>query len=138
MRVLVTGAAGFIGSHVTARLLARGDEVIGVDNFDETLYPAAVKERTLAALPPFRLVRADFAEPGVAEGLLAQTPDALVHLGALAGVRPSLREPLRYLRVNVEGTLRLLEACRRNGVRRFLLASSSSVYGADAKVPFSE
>src|SRR5262249_55573702 len=93
---------------------------------------------SLAELPWFRLLRADFAEPGVAERLLAETPDALVHLGALAGVRPSLREPLRYQRVNVEGTLRLLEACRQSGVRRFLLASSSSVYGANARVPFSE
>jgi len=138
VRVLVTGAVGFIGSHVTARLLARGDEVSGVDNFDETLYPAAIKERTLAGLPPFRLERADFAEPGVAERLLGERPDAVVHLGALAGVRPSLGDPLRYQRVNVEGTLRLLEACRQNRVARFVLASSSSVYGADAKVPFSE
>ncbi|HJZ86753.1 MAG TPA: NAD-dependent epimerase/dehydratase family protein [Polyangia bacterium] len=141
MRVLVTGAVGFIGSHLCERLCGRGDQVIGVDNFDETLYPAAIKERTLAELlrrPGFRFVRADFVEPGVADQLLAERPDLVAHLGALAGVRPSLAQPLRYQRTNVEGTLRLLEATRAGGVERFLFASSSSVYGSRAQVPFRE
>jgi UDP-glucuronate 4-epimerase len=137
MRVLVTGAAGFIASHVCERLLARGDEVFGVDNFDETLYPAAIKERTVAELRGLSLTRADFADPGVAEQLVAGK-DLVVHLGAIAGVRPSLAQPLRYQRANIEGTLRILEACRAHGTKKLVFASSSSVYGAQSKVPFSE
>lgn len=137
MRVLVTGAAGFIASHVVERLLARGDEVFGVDNFDETLYPAAIKERTVAELRGLQFTRADFADPGVAEQLCAGK-DLVVHLGAIAGVRPSLLQPLRYQRANIEGTLRILEACRAHGTKKLVFASSSSVYGAQSKVPFSE
>jgi UDP-glucuronate 4-epimerase len=138
MRVLCTGAAGFIASHVVERLLARGDEVHGVDNFDETLYPAAIKKQTLAELPAMKFTQADFADAGVAEKLLAEKPALVVHLGAIAGVRPSLAQPLCYQRANIEGTLRLLEASRQAGVKRFVFASSSSVYGAQNKVPFSE
>ncbi|MSP61582.1 MAG: NAD-dependent epimerase/dehydratase family protein [Myxococcales bacterium] len=141
MQILLTGAAGFIGSSLTARLLARGDEVLGLDNFDETLYPPAQKERNLASLagrPGFRFLRGDFLDEKVAEELVSARPDAVVHLGALAGVRPSLEQPKRYQKVNIEGTLNLLEACRAHGVGRFLFASSSSVYGAHSRVPFHE
>ena len=131
-RVLVTGAAGFIGSHLAERLLAGGHEVIGLDAFDDYLYPAAVKERNASALadrPGFRLVRGDILDaPLVAE--LAQGCERVVHLAALAGVRPSIAEPARYARTNVEGTVNLLEACRGAGIQRFVFASSSSVYGA--------
>jgi len=123
MKVLLTGVAGFIGSHLCERLGARGDVVVGIDNFDETLYPAALHRCNLALV----------------ERLFAQHRfDVVVHLGALAGVRPSLAQPKRYQRVNVEGTLDLLEACRRHDVRRFVFASSSSVYGAHNAVPFRE
>ena len=141
MRVLLTGAAGFIGSSLAHRLLARGDEIVGLDNFDETLYPEARKQRNLAPLsaqPAFRFVRGDFLEAPLVDELVAGRPDVIVHLGALAGVRPSLTQPRRYQRVNVEGTLNLLEAARTHGVRRFVFASSSSVYGAHSPVPFHE
>jgi UDP-glucuronate 4-epimerase len=141
VRILLTGAAGFIGSSLAARLLQRGDEVVGLDNLDETLYPAAVKERNLAALSPdprFRFVRGDFLDEALCDALVGARPDAVVHLGALAGVRPSLAQPKRYQRVNIEGTLNLLEACRAHRVGRFVFASSSSVYGAHSPVPFRE
>jgi len=139
MRVLITGAAGFIGSSVAERLVGRGDDVVGLDNFDP-FYDRRLKERNLAALrgaPAFRLVEGELLDAGLLERLLAGV-DAVVHLAALAGVRPSLAEPARYMRVNVEGTTTLLEACRRAGVRRLVVASSSSVYGARSEVPFSE
>lgn len=140
MKVLVTGVAGFIGSHLAARLGARGDTVVGLDNFDETLYPAALHRRNLAAVaPPVDFTEGDFLDAALVERLFAQHRfDAVVHLGALAGVRPSLAQPLRYQRVNVGGTLELLEACRRHRVARFVFASSSSVYGAHNEVPFRE
>jgi UDP-glucuronate 4-epimerase len=132
MKVLLTGAAGFIGSHLAERLLGDGHEVIGYDSFDSFLYPAAVKEDNAALLagrPGFRLVRADLLD---AAALRRETAgcDLVVHLAALAGVRPSIAEPPRYARVNVEGTTNVLEACRHAGVRRVVVASSSSVYGA--------
>ncbi len=142
MRILLTGIAGFIGSHLAARLLDRQHVVVGLDCFDETLYPAALHERNLATLgQPANLLfeRGDLLETARIERLFAEHAfDVVVHLAALAGVRPSLREPARYQRVNVEGTTILLEAARKAGVRRFVFASSSSVYGAHNKVPFSE
>jgi UDP-glucuronate 4-epimerase len=140
MRVLVTGAAGFIGSHLSERLIARGDEVVGLDNFD-AFYPRAVKERNLAALlasPRFSLVEGDVRAPDDLARAFATRPDAVVHLAALAGVRPSLADPARYADVNVLGTVRLTEASRAHGVRRFVFASSSSVYGLDSEPPFKE
>lgn len=142
MRILLTGIAGFIGSHLAARLLDRAHVVVGLDCFDETLYPAALHERNLATLGrPGNLIfeRGDLLDTALVTRLFAEHAfDVVVHLGALAGVRPSLREPARYQRVNVEGTTILLEAARLAGVRRFVFASSSSVYGAHNKVPFSE
>jgi UDP-glucuronate 4-epimerase len=142
MRVLLTGIAGFIGSHVAPRLCDRGDEVIGLDNFDETLYPAALHERNLIGVGPrARFVRGDLLDEELIDRLFAEHAfDAVVHLAALAGVRPSIQQPKRYQRVNIEGTLNLLEACRAAGVKRFVFASSSSVYGArdPSEVPFRE
>ncbi|HWE28907.1 MAG TPA: GDP-mannose 4,6-dehydratase [Polyangia bacterium] len=140
MKVLVTGVAGFIGSHLAARLGARGDKLVGLDNFDETLYPAALHRRNLALVADrVEFHEGDFLDAPLVERLFAQQRfDAVVHLGALAGVRPSLAQPRRYQRVNIEGTLDLLEACRVHGVRRFVFASSSSVYGAHNEVPFRE
>jgi UDP-glucuronate 4-epimerase len=142
MRVFLTGAAGFIGSHLAARLLERGHEVVGLDNFDP-FYDPAIKERNLAAfagLARFTLVRGDIRDGALLGELLGRAPgcDAVVHLAALAGVRPSIAEPLRYAAVNVTGTLTLLEACRAAGLKRFVFASSSSVYGAHSPVPFGE
>ena len=142
MRVLVTGAAGFIGSHLAARLLGRGHVVVGLDNFDP-FYDPALKERNAAALADyagFTLVRGDIRHEGLVGGLLGRAPgcESVVHLAALAGVRPSIAQPLRYAAVNVTGTLTLLEACRAAGLKRFVFASSSSVYGAHSAVPFRE
>jgi UDP-glucuronate 4-epimerase len=140
-RVLVTGAAGFIGSALVERLLLRGDRVIGLDNFDP-FYPRAHKERNLAtarAHPGFRLVEADCADLAtVRQRLAGEEFDLVVHLAAKAGVRPSLRQPLSYVSANVAGTQAILELARERGIERFVFASSSSVYGNSPRVPFSE
>ncbi len=139
--ILVTGAAGFIGSHLVERLLARGDRVVGLDNFDP-FYDPAQKRRNLAAAlehPAFRLIEADCNELDHVERALGEEPiDAIVHLAAKAGVRPSIQDPLGYARANVDGTQAMLELARRRGTDRFIFASSSSVYGNNRKVPFSE
>jgi UDP-glucuronate 4-epimerase len=143
MIVLVTGAAGFIGSHLTERLLARGDRVVGLDSFDP-FYPRPVKERNLEVArshAAFRFFEGDIRDTAAIERALAGAGgpvDTVVHLAALAGVRPSLLEPERFYDVNVMGTLRLLETCARAGQRRIVFASSSSVYGQDSQVPFRE
>jgi UDP-glucuronate 4-epimerase len=143
MRFLVTGAAGFIGSHLSERLLAAGHEVTGLDSFDSFLYDAATKERNAALLAPharFTLVRGDLVDRPLMEAV-ARDRDVIVHLAALAGVRPSIQDPPRYARTNLEGTLNLLEGARAAGVNRFVFASSSSVYGArplDVQQGFSE
>ncbi|MDB4971381.1 MAG: Epimerase [Myxococcales bacterium] len=140
MKIFLTGVAGFIGSHLAARLVARGDSVVGLDNFDETLYPAPLHRRNLALLgDTVDFTEGDFLDADLVERLFAAHRfDAVIHLGALAGVRPSLAQPKRYQRVNIEGTLNLLEACRAHAVNRFVFASSSSVYGARNEVPFRE
>ncbi|MBN1419037.1 MAG: GDP-mannose 4,6-dehydratase [Planctomycetes bacterium] len=141
MKILVTGAAGFIGSHVAEALVARGDDVVGIDNFDP-FYDPSIKERNLTRLtasPRFRLERADIRDfarmRAIAEGL---RPQAIVHLAARAGVRPSIREPRLYCEVNLDGTMNLLEAARLAGADRFIFASSSSVYGERRDIPFRE
>jgi len=138
-RVLVTGAAGFIGSHLAEALVARGDEVIGVDSFDP-FYPRAFKEANLAGLrrePGFRLVEADVAEVDRVAELL--TPDTVVaHLAAKAGVRPSIADPVGYARTNVQGTAAVVDAMRRAGATRLAFGSSSSVYGNSTPAPFRE
>lgn len=137
---VVTGAAGFIGSHVSEALLAGGWRVTGVDSFD-AFYDPLVKRANIAGCmrdSAFRLVQADIRDAEAMEGLLGEGADVVVHLAARAGVRPSIEQPLLYEQVNVGGTCVLLEAARRAGVGRFIFASSSSVYGNNAKVPFAE
>ncbi|HEU4733296.1 MAG TPA: NAD-dependent epimerase/dehydratase family protein [Kofleriaceae bacterium] len=133
MHVVVTGAAGFIGSHTCERLSAAGHRVTGIDSFDDYLYPAAVKRATaaeLAGLPGFRMIEADICDRAALAGAIDEGVDVVCHLAALAGVRPSLVEPLRYLRTNIEGTGAILERMREIGLGRLVFASSSSVYGA--------
>ncbi len=142
MKILLTGAAGFIGSHLALRLCGRGDRVTGLDNFDP-FYPRVVKERNLAELlvrENFQLVEGDLTDPHDVDQAfeVAGEVETVVHLAALAGVRPSIASPGRYWNVNVTGTLHLLHACRERGVKRVVFASSSSVYGLDSDVPFSE
>ena len=138
-RVVVTGAAGFIGSHVVEALARRGDEVVGVDNFDP-FYPRAMKERNLAEvgrLPGLAFRELDLLDVDALRALL--TPDTvLVHLAAKAGVRPSLADPVGYARANVNGTAAIAEAARQAGVSRILFGSSSSVYGDSTPAPFRE
>lgn len=142
MKILVTGIAGFIGSHLAARLLGRGDRVVGVDAFDETLYAAKLHHENLATLgdhPALKFVEGDLLDRALFDRLCTEERfDVIVHLAALAGVRPSVREPARYMRVNVEGTANVLEAARKADIARVVFASSSSVYGAHSHVPFSE
>lgn len=138
-RILVTGAAGFIGCHCSRALLEQGWHVAGLDNFDP-FYDRAVKEQGLSELrgkPGFSFVEGDIRDAPLVEGLLHGT-DAVLHLAARAGVRPSIEDPALYVSVNVTGTVTLLEACRRAGLRRFIFGSSSSVYGDATPVPFRE
>jgi UDP-glucuronate 4-epimerase len=141
MHVLVTGGAGFIGSHTAEALLSRGERVTVIDAFDFG-YDPALKERNaahLATLPGFRLVRGDIRDVDLVDGLFRDDrPDLVVHLAARAGVRPSLEDPVSYSEINITGTIRLLEAMRNHGVERMVFASSSSVYGARAGGPFHE
>ncbi|MBX6343236.1 MAG: SDR family NAD(P)-dependent oxidoreductase, partial [Thermomicrobiaceae bacterium] len=139
--VLVTGGAGFIGSSVVDRLLARGDHVVALDNFNDYYDPARKRRNLLGALahPGFRLVEGDVRDEATVERVFAEEAiDKVIHIAAMAGVRPSIERPLLYQDVNVRGLLVVLEACRRHPVRGFVFASTSSVYGAEAPVPFRE
>jgi UDP-glucuronate 4-epimerase len=141
MRVLVTGAAGFIGFHTAKVLLDRGDEVIGFDNLNP-YYDVALKEARLAQLEPrngFHFIKGDLADRAAMERLFAEhRPDRVVHLAAQAGVRHSLTHPHDYIRSNIDGFINVLEGCRHGKIEHLVFASSSSVYGANSKVPFSE
>jgi len=135
-KVLVTGGAGFIGSHLVLALIDRGDAVSIVDNFDP-FYPKRLKRRALH--PQARLIEADIRDQeAMLRAFGEMKPDVVVHLAALAGVRPSLERPATYMDVNVRGTACVLEAAREAGTPRFVLGSSSSVYGAHAQAPFRE
>lgn len=140
MKVLVTGAAGFIGFHTAKRLLERGDEIVGLDNLNE-YYDATLKRARLAQLEShenFRFVKLDLADrDGMAKLFATERFDRVVHLGAQAGVRYSIENPFAYTDSNVTGTLTVLEGCRHNGVEHLVFASTSSVYGANTKMPFS-
>ena len=139
-RVLVTGAAGFIGSTLAERLLAEGRQVVGLDNLDP-FYPVEQKRRNLAALEPrsgFRFVEGDIRDREAVERAFEGGIDGVVHLAALAGVRPSLERPAEYADVNVTGSARVLEAAVRAEVARVVFASSSSVYGERTDGPFRE
>jgi UDP-glucuronate 4-epimerase len=140
-RALVTGAAGFIGSHVVDTLLERGWSVTGLDNFD-SFYDPAVKRANLDAASRherFRLIEGDVRDLALMRRAVEESePDVVIHLAARAGVRPSIEQPTLYAEVNVGGTAAVLEAAIRGGVRRLVVASSSSVYGDSATAPFKE
>jgi len=140
MKVLVTGAAGFIGSQVARHLLDRGDEVVGLDNLND-YYDPALKEARLTQLrgrPGFGFVKLDLADRAGMDALFAQSRfTRVVHLAAQAGVRYSIENPHAYVDSNLVGFLHVLEGCRHNGVEHLVYASSSSVYGANTRMPFS-
>jgi UDP-glucuronate 4-epimerase len=141
MEILVTGGAGFIGSHLVEKLLDLDYEVIVIDNFDP-FYSSAIKERNLSEAKKyktFNLYRNDILDNVALHQIFSEHEIKLViHLAAKAGVRPSIQDPVGYYKTNVEGTLNLLEVCRKFGINKFLFASSSSVYGNNDKIPFSE
>jgi UDP-glucuronate 4-epimerase len=139
MKVLVTGAAGFIGSFTSHRLLDRGDEVVGLDNLND-YYDVNLKKARLARLekPGFHFAKLDLSDRAGMEALFKKERfDRVIHLGAQAGVRYSMENPHAYVDSNVVGTLNVLEGCRHNGVQHLVYASTSSVYGANTKMPFS-
>ncbi|MCE9591110.1 MAG: SDR family NAD(P)-dependent oxidoreductase [Planctomycetes bacterium] len=139
--ILITGAAGFIGSSLTDRLLAEGRSVVGVDNFCD-FYDEAAKRRNVEAAmasPRFELIEADIRDrSAILETFARHRPGVVVHLAAMAGVRPSIERPEYYTAVNLDGTVNMLDAAVANGAERFVFASSSSVYGNNPKTPFGE
>ncbi|MGI9012883.1 MAG: GDP-mannose 4,6-dehydratase [Phycisphaerales bacterium] len=139
--LLVTGAAGFIGSHVVDALLARGERVVGLDNFD-AFYPRAIKLKNIQpalSCDRFTLIEADIRDQAaLSESFAVHQPRAVFHLAALAGVRPSVEAPQRFADVNINGLVALLDAARAVACRKIIFASSSSVYGNNRKVPFAE
>ena len=140
MKILVTGAAGFIGFHTSQILLARGDQVVGLDNLND-YYDVTLKEARLGILkrsPNFSFVKLDLADrPGMAELFAREKFDRVINLAAQAGVRYSIQNPLAYIDSNVVGFANILEGCRHNGVQHLVYASTSSVYGANTAMPFS-
>lgn len=140
MRVLVTGGAGFIGSHVVERLIKRGDSVVVVDNFNNFYNPEIKRRNLRQALGSVDLIELDICNDADLKSAFQDSGrvDAIIHLAARAGVRPSILDPQAYIDTNVTGTLNMLEAARNFDVKRFVFGSSSSVYGTNSKVPFSE
>jgi UDP-glucuronate 4-epimerase len=140
VKLLVTGAAGFIGFHTAKTLLERGDEVVGLDNLSE-YYDVTLKHARLDILrlhKSFKFVKLDLADrDGVAQLAAHERPQRVIHLGAQAGVRYSIQDPYAYIDSNVQGTMTVLEACRHQGVEHLVYASTSSVYGANTRMPFS-
>jgi len=141
MKILVTGGAGFIGSHLVEKLIDMEHEIIVIDNFD-SFYDIRIKERNLSKVKKhdtFHLYRNDILDTPALHKIFSEHDiNMVIHLAAKAGVRPSIEDPVGYYKTNVEGTLNLLEECRRKGIQKFIFASSSSVYGNNKKVPFSE
>ena len=139
MKILVTGAAGFIGFHVATSLLRRGDQVVGLDNLN-SYYDPGLKEARLAHLSDlagFNMVRGDLADQSSVRAAFDHKPSRVIHLAAQAGVRYSLTNPHAYIESNVTGALNVLEECRHRGIEHLVYASSSSVYGANTAMPFS-
>lgn len=140
MKLLVTGGAGFIGSHLCERLLRSGAEVVCLDNFND-VYDPAMKKRNLdpcVRCSNFRLVDGDILDAEITAAVMEQeAPEVIIHLAALAGVRGSVLDPLKYVDADVKGTVAMLECCRKYGVKKFIFASSSSVYGT-CQTPFRE
>jgi len=140
MKALVTGAAGFIGSHLCERILAEGWAVVGVDNFDD-FYDPQIKRRNIEGCLKnrnFQLIEADIRDFAAMDAAVSDGVEIIVHLAARAGVRPSIAQPMLYADVNVNGTTVLLEAAKKHNVTKFIFGSSSSVYGNNKKLPFSE
>ncbi len=141
MNILVTGGAGFIGSHLSENLIGSGHKIICIDNFND-YYDPAIKENNIAGIinnKDFTLYRRDICSlEQVKKIFKGHEIDLVIHLAAMAGVRPSIAQPLLYEKVNISGTMNLLECCREFKVLKFIFASSSSVYGGNKKVPFSE
>jgi UDP-glucuronate 4-epimerase len=141
MHVLITGAAGFIGASLSLRLLERGDTVTGIDNLND-YYDVSLKAARLARLTPsqqFEFIKADISDQGEMQSLFSENRfDAVVNLAAQAGVRYSIENPAAYIDANLVGFGHILEGCRRSGVGHLVYASSSSVYGSNTKLPFSE
>lgn len=143
--ILVTGAAGFIGSHLVEQLLARGEDVVGLDNLND-FYDISLKEYNLRLIQDkdprekkFTFIRGDITDLGLLQIMFNEYDfDCVIHLAAMAGVRPSIEDPQYYRQVNIEGTHNLLENCKMHGIKKFIFASSSSVYGNNKKIPFSE
>lgn len=144
MKVLVTGAAGFIGMHTTLSLLARGDEVVGIDNMNDYYDPQLKRDRLSHIAEkqpqaPFKFIQMDVADTtAILELFAAEKFDRVIHLAAQAGVRYSLQNPHAYAQANLVGFVNILEGCRHHGVKHLVYASSSSVYGGNTKMPFSE
>jgi len=143
--ILVTGAAGFIGSHLVEQLLAKGESVVGLDNLND-FYDVILKEYNLRIIKEkdprdkkFTFIRGDITDMGLLQILFNEYNfNCVIHLAAMAGVRPSIDDPQYYRQVNIEGTHNLLESCMKHGIKKFIFASSSSVYGNNKKIPFSE
>lgn len=139
MKILITGGAGFIGSHVGRQLVADGHEVVVLDDINDYYDPAIKRGNLAERLPGATLIEGDIRDKEVVRRAFDAGPiGAVIHLAARAGVRPSLKDPELYLSTNINGTYNMLEAARQNGVKKFLFASSSSVYGVNPKVPFAE
>lgn len=140
MKSLITGAAGFIGSHLCERLLADGWNVVGIDNFDD-FYDPQIKQRNISEClknKNFHLIEADIRDYKAIDEVISGDVQIIVHLAAKAGVRPSIAQPLLYADVNINGTMVLLELAKKYGIDKFIFGSSSSVYGNNEKIPFSE